>query len=386
MFPKLLSGMEIRSYLLQEEIGLGGMAVVYRAYQPSVNRNVAMKIIRVDESSIRNVGVFRKRFAQEARVVASLEHIHILPIYDYGIEGDIAFIAMRYLPGGTLAKVMASGALSLDRATELFTQIASGLDYAHRKGVIHRDVKPGNILLDDEGNAYLTDFGLAKWKDDANSITEEDTIVGTLAYISPEQLIGVPVDHRADIYSLGIMLYECLSGDVPFKGDSEWEVLKGHESGEVVFPASMGEPYRRMIGKMLAKDPAQRFASVDEVLSQLRAPGRLGESILLDFGRSRPFAGKAPLGRPDEAPAPAPGAQRQVEVESVGLVAGLLRALVIALLLPARVLGIGLGRGLQALARIPVLILRLVGKLSLILIGGIILFLMMATAWVLVAA
>src|SRR5262249_8517222 len=146
---------------IEERLGQGAMAVVYKAFQASINRHVALKVIRLDEGQ-GQTEEFRRRFAREAEGIARLEHIHILPIYAYGINQEMAYLAMRWLRGGSLSELLRRDGVSLERAADLFKQIASGLSYAHSRGIIHRDLKPSNIMLDDAGNAYLTDFGLAK--------------------------------------------------------------------------------------------------------------------------------------------------------------------------------------------------------------------------------
>lgn len=212
-----LIGRQVSSYSVVEKIGQGGMASVYRAHQASVNRSIALKIISLDPSQTRS-SEFQERFAQEARVIASLEHIHILPVYDYGIvNNEIAYIAMRLLKGGSLADVLQGGPLPTNRALDLIMQIGRALAYAHSKGVLHRDLKPSNILLDDTGNAFLSDFGLAKLTENAPDLTQTDTIVGTPAYMSPEQLRGEPLDHRSDIYSFAVIIYHILTGAPPFQ-------------------------------------------------------------------------------------------------------------------------------------------------------------------------
>jgi len=217
MMTENLVGQEIGHFVIRELIGHGGMATVYRAYQSSVNRDVALKVIELTDSSWHDPS-FQRRFTKEAEVIAALEHIHILPVFDYGITDQVAYIAMRLLRGGTLREVIKDGPLSVDRAADLFRQIARGLAYAHRKGVIHRDLKPSNIMLDDAGNALLTDFGLAKLMGDPLELTKSGNIVGTPTYMSPEQLRGDPLDHRSDIYSLGVVLYYMLVGRPPFGG------------------------------------------------------------------------------------------------------------------------------------------------------------------------
>lgn len=212
-------GRRIGDFVIEERIGQGAMAVVYRAFQPSINRHVALKVIRLNEGQGQHEE-FRQRFAYEAELIARLEHIHILPIYAYGITDEMAYLAMRWLRGGTLADLMRAERLSLDRIAEIFKQVAQGLSYAHSKGIIHRDLKPSNIMLDDAGNAYLTDFGLAKLAEGSLEITKPGTIVGTPAYMSPEQLRGETLDHRTDIYSLGVILYNMVVGRLPFDTSS----------------------------------------------------------------------------------------------------------------------------------------------------------------------
>ena len=192
------------------------MATVFRAYQVSIKRYVALKIIDLsDDHEERDE--FRQRFAQEAKVVAMLEDIHILPIYGYGIvENEFAYIAMRLLRGGSLADLLRKGPLTPIRTADIFTQVGRGLSYAHSMGVIHRDLKASNILLDDTGNAYLCDFGLAKMIGSTLDLTRSGNLVGTPAYLAPELVRGESADHRSDIYSLGILLYHMLVGRPPF--------------------------------------------------------------------------------------------------------------------------------------------------------------------------
>ncbi len=272
--PDVLTGKHIGGYILREEIGQGGMAVVYRAYQPSVNRDVALKILRLDKTALS--GEFRERFAREAEVIAALEHIHILPVYDYGIDGMFAYLAMRYLRGGALRDLISQGDMSLDHVAELISQIAQGLSYAHRRGIIHRDVKPSNILLDDEGNAFLTDFGLAKWAERISQRTKPGAVFGTLAYISPEQLMAKPLDHRSDLYSFGIVLYDMLAGRPPFDASTSGgvaHVVVQHLHHTPEPPSRIRPDIPRTVDevvlKALAKKPADRYQSADEMSAAL---------------------------------------------------------------------------------------------------------------------
>ncbi len=275
--PDRYLGQQLGDYIAEERIGRGAMAVVYRAYQPSLQRDVALKVIKLD-IGLGDDGEFRRRFAQEAELIASLEHIHILPVFDYGIssEGENAFIAMRLLRGGTLADLLKEGPIPLDRAADIITQIARGLAYAHRAGIIHRDLKPSNILFDNHGNAYLTDFGLAKALANPD-LTKPGHLVGTPAYVPPEALRGESIDHRADIYSLGILTYEILTGRVPFEmtGGSIMALIRMHLEDEPPkmrqFNAAIPPEVEAVVMRALRKDPRQRYADAEEMADALNA-------------------------------------------------------------------------------------------------------------------
>ena len=179
-------GRTLGNYRVIEQIGLGGMATVFKAYDPDMDRFVAIKILPQQFS---NDPQFKERFHREAKAIAKLEHIHILPIFAYGEEDGIAYMVMRYLQGGTLTDRIAEGALPFDEASRLLDQLASALDHAHTHGILHRDMKPSNVLLDDDGNAYLMDFGIAKIVESTVDLTG-DRLLGTPAYMSPEQCSG----------------------------------------------------------------------------------------------------------------------------------------------------------------------------------------------------
>ena len=191
-------GQMLGPYRIINQIGKGGMATVYKAYQPSVDRYVAVKVL---PSQLAESKEFATRFQQEARIIAKLEHPHILPVFDYGESNGIAFFVMRYLEAGTLKDRMVAGRpLPIQEIDKLFTQLSEALSYAHSHGVVHRDLKPANALIDSQGNVFLTDFGIAKLLESASPrLTQTDAIMGTPAYISPEQAQGQPVDQRSDI-------------------------------------------------------------------------------------------------------------------------------------------------------------------------------------------
>ncbi len=267
-------GKQIADFRIEQRIARGGMATVYRAYQPSVNRYVALKVIPYDQDDTTNQE-FRQRFAQEAAVIASLEHIHILPIYAYGIAEGMAYLAMRLLTGGTLNDLLTDGALPLDNAADIFGQVARALAYAHTKGIIHRDLKPSNIMFDDAQNAYLTDFGLAKWQEGSPELTKTGNIVGTPAYMSPEQLRGEAVDHRADIYSMGIILYHMVVGRPPFDTSSSdiISIIYQHLEKMPTSPSSVNPDIpmavETVILKALSKDPNERYNDVRLMANEL---------------------------------------------------------------------------------------------------------------------
>jgi len=277
-------GRKIDDFTLEERLGQGAMATVYKAFQASINRHVALKVIRLDDGQ-GQFEEFRRRFAREAEVIAHLEHIHILPIYAYGINEEMAYLAMRWLRGGSLSELLRREGVSLDRAADLFKQIASGLAYAHSKGIIHRDLKPSNIMLDDAGNAYLTDFGLAKLTESSGEITKSGTIVGTPAYMSPEQLRGDPLDHRSDLYSLGVILYNMVAGRLPFDTSSSdlvsiiYQHLEKPPTPPSEFNPDCPPQVEEVILTALQKDRDQRYDSADEMARALNlALGRPGSS------------------------------------------------------------------------------------------------------------
>ncbi|MGE5641614.1 MAG: serine/threonine protein kinase [Byssovorax cruenta] len=264
------AGQTLGPYRIINQIGKGGMANVYRAYQPSVDRYVAIKVL---PSQLAESKEFATRFHQEARIIAMLEHPHILPVFDYGESDGVAYFVMRYLDAGTLKDKMEAGRpLPLNEIDRIFTQLADALSYAHSHGVVHRDLKPANALIDSFGNVFLTDFGIAKLLESASPrLTQTDAVMGTPAYISPEQAQGMPVDQRSDIYSLGIILYEMVTGGVPFVADTPLAVLFKHISDPLPLPSKVKpdvpEAIEKVILKALAKDPKDRFPTAGEFVT-----------------------------------------------------------------------------------------------------------------------
>jgi serine/threonine protein kinase len=257
------------SYRIINQVGQGGMATVYKAYQPSMDRNVAIKVL---PRQLAESAEFTARFQQEAHIIARLEHPHILPVFDFGESDGVTYFVMRYLDAGTLKTKMEAGPLSWNEIDRFFTQLAEALNYAHGHGIVHRDLKPANALVDEEDNLFLTDFGIAKLLESASPrLTQTDAIMGTPAYISPEQAKAETVNQRSDIYSLGIILYEMVTGSVPFVADTPLAVILKHISDPLPPPSvikkDIPEPIERVILKALAKEPGDRYATAAEFLS-----------------------------------------------------------------------------------------------------------------------
>jgi len=234
-----------------------------------MDRNVAVKVL---PGQLAQSPEFTQRFQQEARIIARLEHAHILPVFDYGESEGIAYFVMRYLEAGTLKNQMEKGPLPLREIDRLFTQLADALSYAHSQGVVHRDLKPANALIDSRGNLFLTDFGIAKILESASPrLTQTDAIMGTPAYISPEQAQAQKVDQRSDIYSLGIILYEMVTGQVPYTADTPLAVILKHVTHPLPLPSSVKpdipEAIERVLLKALAKNPDDRFTNVSDFLT-----------------------------------------------------------------------------------------------------------------------
>jgi len=255
-------------YRLIELIGSGGMANVYRAVQVSLDREVAIK--RLHPYLMQNQP-FLARFQKEAKAAASLRHENLVSVIDYGLDDDGYFIVMEYVRGKSLRELLDASSLPLEAALVIASKVALGLDFCHRAGVVHRDVKPGNILLSEEGAVKLADFGIAKGED--SSITVTGTTLGSPAYMAPEQLRSMEVDGRADIFSLGVVLYEMLSSRKPFDGDNYSAVITSilTSRAKPLCEISALIPVRLslLVAQMLEKDPDQRIARMDEVLEKL---------------------------------------------------------------------------------------------------------------------
>jgi hypothetical protein len=260
-----LIGRSFGQYQIVEKIGAGGMATIYKSYQPNLDRYVAIKVLSPVHAEQPG---FSERFQREAKAVASLHHPNILPVYDFGQEGDYSFIAMRYVEGArTLTEVMQTPR-SLRQVADLIGQIAAALDHAHQQGVVHRDIKPSNVLMDGDW-ALLTDFGLAKMTEASVKLTGSGVGIGTPAYMSPEQGQGLPIDHRTDIYSLGVILFEMLTGQIPHDAETPFGIVLKRVTDPLPLPRSINpeipEVVERVILKALASDPTDRFQTAGEM-------------------------------------------------------------------------------------------------------------------------
>ena len=273
-----LTGKSIKGYDFGDLLGQGGYGVVYRARQEAVLREVAIKVIL---SKYANQPQFIRRFESEAQVVARLEHPHIVPLYDYWREPDSTCLVMRYLRGGSLRDLIErQGKLQTDVAAKILDQIGSALTFAHRNGVVHRDVNPGNILLDEDGNAYLSDFGIAK-EEGADDGTPDGAIVGTMAYLAPEQIRGAEADRQSDVYALGITLYEMLSGLRPFADLTLATLVYKHLNEPLPLldhnALNLPPAFNSIIQRATAKEPAERFEDALELVKEFQQALRHGQ-------------------------------------------------------------------------------------------------------------
>lgn len=264
-------GTTLGRYRLIERIGRGGMANVYVAETEGGQARVAIKVLT---SLVSENDQFVQRFRQEARVVAKLSHPNIIPVIDYGEVDGKAYLVMPYHPLGSLSDMLARGSIPPEQGGRIVAQISSALQFAHQQGVIHRDVKPSNVLLDDQGNAWLSDFGLAYMHDASLSLTGS-AMLGTPAYVSPEQARGIKASARSDQYSLGIVLFEMATGQLPFDAETPMGVLVKHMQTPIPLPRSIRATVpvhiERVILKATAKDPEDRFGSVAEMNAAFQA-------------------------------------------------------------------------------------------------------------------
>ncbi len=265
-----LSGTTLGQYHIHEMIGRGGMANVYRADQTSMGRQVAIKVL---PSHFLQDPMFLQRFMQEVKVISSLQHPHILPVHDYGEQDGMPYIVMALLTGGSLADLIHQrGGLPLPDVVRYVQQISNGLEYAHKKGIIHRDFKPSNVLLDEEGNAYLADFGIAKITESTAQLTGSG-MVGTPAYMAPEMAKRGGVTTLVDVYALGTTVYQMLTGRYPYESDTPLGVIMAHITEPIPNVReerpNLPETVQAVIERAMAKDPMDRYQTPGEVATAL---------------------------------------------------------------------------------------------------------------------
>ena len=266
-----LIGKSLGQFRIVERIGAGGMATVFKAYQPNLDRYVAVKVLPAYHA---RDPIFLKRFQQEARSVAKLQHANIVPIHEFGEQDGITFIVMEYVDGGTL-KDRLKRSISVAESVDFVIQAAEGLGCAHGHGIVHRDVKPANMLVRKDGHLLLSDFGIAKILEGTSNLTRAGTGIGTPQYMSPEQGTGQAVDRRSDIYSLGIVLFHALTGKVPFNADSPISITVKHLNEplpvEKLREAGVPLPIEQVVLKMTAKSAADRYQTTDALIEALTA-------------------------------------------------------------------------------------------------------------------
>ena len=265
-------GTEIAGFRIESMLGQGGMGTVYLAEQSSPTRKVVLKLLRPELSRDE---AFRRRFVHESEAAASTEHPNIVPIYAAGEADGALYLAMRYVEGEDLRQLIAhGGSLPPERAIEIVSQVASALDAAHARGLVHRDVKPSNLLLDRQGNAYLSDFGLIKRSQVDTGLTETGQFMGSIEYCAPEQIRGDEVDGRADVYSLGCVLFEAVAGRPPFKRDTEIATLYAHLEQDPPALSSLSAGSNTeldaVVTKALSKDPSARYPTAGELAREAR--------------------------------------------------------------------------------------------------------------------
>ena len=258
-------------YELNHLIARGGMAEVYRARDRLLDRPVALKVLFPELSVDRS---FVERFRREAQAAANLSHPNIVPVFDWGEDTGTYFIVMEFVDGRPLSSILkTSGPLSAERTADVGAHVAAALGYAHKHGVIHRDVKPGNVLITDEGQVKVTDFGIARAINTEESLTQTGAVMGTATYFSPEQAEGIGVDARSDIYSLGVVMFEMVTGRPPFLGDTPVAVASKHVREHPPAPRELNPAipptFEAIILKSMAKDPAHRYATAEELRADL---------------------------------------------------------------------------------------------------------------------
>lgn len=297
----LQSGEKIGQYEIIAPLGQGGMATVYKAYHERLDRHVAVKVMHQAMLQDDN---FLSRFQREARIVAKLEHANIVPVYDYSEHNGIPYLVMKYIEGPTLKRFALKAGLTLEQTSSIMTELAGAMDYAHTRDVLHRDMKPSNILIDIEGKPYITDFGLARIAQAGSSTISTDMMLGTPYYISPEQAQGEKdLTGRTDIYSFGVILYELITGAIPFTADTPYAIIHAHIYQQPPPPCERNPDLPAgldaVILRALAKKPSERYPTATALMADFNA-------VIAGVSKELPAEKVAEPGRPAEIkPAPA---------------------------------------------------------------------------------
>ncbi|MEO6064074.1 MAG: serine/threonine-protein kinase [Thermoflexales bacterium] len=262
---------KIGKYIIKREIARGGMATVYEAFDPVFERRVALKVLPPE---FLHDETFRARFDREAKTVASIESVVIVPVYDYGEADGRLYLAMRYMSAGSLAERLNGIPMATSEIVRLFNRLAPGLDRAHARGIVHRDLKPANVLFDDAGEPFLSDFGIAKTAMSRSDLTRSQ-VIGTPAYMSPEQARGEPLDGRSDLYALGAMLFEMLTGRLPFNAENPTGIMLKHVMDPIprILTAQLGlsQDWQRIIDRSMAKRPDGRYSVAATLAADIEA-------------------------------------------------------------------------------------------------------------------
>jgi len=320
-----LAGQRLGRYRLEALLGRGGMAEVFRAADEALERTVAVKVVL---PAFAQEPEFSERFLREAKVAAGLEHPHVLPVYDFGQDGGRPYLVMQYVGGGSVAQRMTHGAVRAAQAVDWLRGVAGALDFAHRRGVLHRDVKPANVLLGEDGRALLADFGIAKAGEASTRLTATGIVLGTPAYMAPELILGGEARPASDLYALAVMAYELLCGVPPFRGESAFAVLHQHAHVEAPRLTAAAEHLPKSIDPLferaLAKQPERRPPSGRQFTEELAAAiATLDSGAVVDTGPAAERGRAAPAVLVSEGPARRTRVRPLLPWVAAALVAGL---------------------------------------------------------------